>query len=107
MKSVNITIVSTLLLLLIANMIIDSLMILLYPTFEPIYSLNHASSLITYILEEDFPDQLSERYEEIEFRNFTRRIWLTPTIEMGITIMLSYMIIGLILAAIIFKRRQL
>jgi ABC-type transport system involved in multi-copper enzyme maturation permease subunit len=107
MNNVNMTIVSTLLLLLIANMIVDSLVILLYPEFEPIYSLNHASDLISYILVEDFPTKTADRYEEVEFRNFKRRIWLTPTIEMGITIFLVYTIVCIVVAALIFKRRQL
>jgi len=107
MQNVNMTIVSTIMILLIANMIIDSLVILLYPEFEPIYSLNHASDLISYILVEDFPTKLEDRYEEVEFRNFTRRRWLTPTIVGGITIFLVYTIICLVVAAIIFKRRQL
>ena len=107
MTNVNMTIVSSLLLLLIANMIVDSLVILLYHEFEPIYSLNHASQLISYILVEDFPTKTADRYEDMEFRNFTRRRWLTPTVEMGITIFLAYTIICTITAALIFKRRQL
>ena len=107
MKSVNMTIVTTIMLLLIANMIVDSLVILLYPEFEPIYSLNHNSGLISYILVEDFPTKLEDRYEDLEFRNFRRRIWLTPTIEGAITVFLLYTIVCLIVAAIIFKRRQL
>ena len=107
MENVNMTIVSTLLLLLIANMVIDSLVILMYPEFEPIYSLNHASNLISYILVEDFPTQTVDRYEEMEFRSFTRRFWLTPTIEMGITIFLTYTIVCTVVAAFLFKRRQL
>ncbi len=107
MKSVSMTIVSTIMLLLIANMIIDSLVLLLYPEFEPIYSLNHNSGLISYILVEDFPTKLEDRYEDLEFRNFRRRIWLTPTIEGAITVFLLYTIVCLIVAAIIFKRRQL
>jgi ABC-type transport system involved in multi-copper enzyme maturation permease subunit len=107
MKSVSMTIVSALMILLIANMIIDSLVMLLYPEFEPIYSLNHASELISYILVKDFPTKTEDRFEEVEFRGFTRRFWLTPTIEMGITIFLLYAIISLVVAVIIFKRRQL
>ncbi len=107
MKNVSITMVSALLLLLIANMIIDSLIMLLYPEFEPIYSLNHSSELISYILEKDFPTATEDRYEEMEFRGSTRRRWLTPSIEMGITIMLLYTIICVVVAAITFKRRQL
>ena len=107
MNNVNMTIVSTLLLLLIANNVIDSLVILLYPEFEPIYSLSHASDLISYILVEDFPTKTVDRYEDNEFRGFTRRRWLTPTIEMGITIFLTYTIICITVAALIFKRRQI
>ncbi len=107
MKNVNMTIVTTIMILLIANMIIDSLVILLYPEFEPIYSLNHASNLIRYILVEDFPINLEDRYEEVEFRGFTRRVWLTPTIQMGITILLVYTIICVATATMVFKRRQL
>ncbi len=107
MKNVNMTIVSTIMILLIANMIVDSLIILLYPDFEPIYSLNHASQLISYIMVKDFPTAIEDRYEEFEFRGFSRRDWLTPTIEMGISIMLLYTIICVVIAAIIFKRRQL
>ena len=107
MKSVNMTIVTTIMLLLIANMIIDSLVILLYPEFEPVYSLNHNSQLISYILVEDFPTKLEDRYEDLEFRNFHRRIWLTPSIEGAITTFLLYTVISLVVAAFIFKRRQL
>jgi len=107
MKNVNMTIVTTIMILLIANMMIDSLVMLLYPEFEPIYSLNHASDLINYILVEDFPTKLEDRYEENEFRGYTRRRWLTPTIQMGITIMLLYTIVCVTIAAIVFKRRQL
>jgi ABC-type transport system involved in multi-copper enzyme maturation permease subunit len=107
LKSVNMTIVTALMILLIGNMIADSLVMLLVPDFEPIYSLNHASDLISYILVKDFPTTTADRYEEVKFRGFTRRIWLTPTIEMGITIFLLYTVICLTVAAIIFKRRQL
>ncbi|MFX1339322.1 MAG: hypothetical protein ACFFDK_11990 [Promethearchaeota archaeon] len=107
MKSVNITIVTSIMLLLIANMIIDNLVVLLYPDFEPIYSLNHNSQLISYILVDNFPTKLQDRYEEIQFRSFKRRIWLTPTIEGAITMFLLYTIVCLAASAIIFKRRQL
>ena len=107
MNNVNMTIVSALLLLLIANNVIDSLVVLLYPEFEPIYSLSHASDLISYILVEDFPTKTVDRYEDVERRGFTRRRWLTPTIEMGITIFLAYAIVCITVAVLIFKRRQI
>ena len=107
MSSVNMTIVSCLLLLLIANSVVESILTLYYPEFEPIYSLNHAERLISYILVEDFPTKTVDRYEDVEFRGYHRRRWLTPTIEMGITIFLTYTIICITIAALIFKRRQI
>ena len=107
MKNVNMTIVSTLLLLLIAVNVVESILTLYYPEFEPIYSLSHGNRLTSYILVDDFPTIKADRYEDIEFRGFTRRIWFTPTIEIGITIFLTYTIICITVAALIFKRRQL
>ena len=107
MKNVSMSIVSTIMLLLIANILVDWLITLLCPDFEPIYSLDHAAKLISYILEKDFPTKVVDRYEKVGIRGFNRIIWLTPTIETGITILLLYTIICMVVAAIIFKRRQL
>ncbi|MBD3342092.1 MAG: hypothetical protein GF353_23530 [Candidatus Lokiarchaeota archaeon] len=117
MKNINITIISTVLILLVANMIIDQLIVLWLPEFEPVYSLNHMSKLISYIFESDFPTSLEDRYEEQTISvgahgpgaagEFTARIWLTPSIIGGITIALSYVCIFLTSALIVFKRRQL
>ena len=107
MKNVNMSIVSAIMLLLIANIMVDWLIVLLFPNFEPIYSLDHAAKLISYILEKDFPTEIGDRYEKFERRGFSQIVWLTPTIETGITILLSYTIICLVASAIIFKRRQL
>jgi len=107
MKNVSMSIVSTIMLLLIANILVDWLLTLLYPNFEPIYSLDHASKLISYVLEKDFPTETVDRYEQVEIRGFNRRIWLTPTIETGITVLILYTTVSIIVASIIFKRRQL
>jgi ABC-type transport system involved in multi-copper enzyme maturation permease subunit len=110
-RSVNMTIVATIMIILVANMMIDNLVILLFPEFEPVYSLAHNFKLVSYILEEDFPTALEDRYiEGGEARGpvqFEIRTWLTPTIEGAITVFLSYTIICFALAAIIFKRKQL
>ena len=111
MKNVNMAVVSTIMILLIVNVMIDSLIILLYPEFEPIYSLNHAFKLVSYILVEDFPTKLEDRYiERVAMRGgqeVTTVIWLTPEIGIGITVLLLYSVICLVLAALIFKRKQL
>jgi ABC-type transport system involved in multi-copper enzyme maturation permease subunit len=112
MKNVSMSIVATLMILLMANMMIDSLVVLLYPDFEPVYSLNHNFKLVSYIMESDFPTKLGDRYidapsEHGPTEGFEVRQWLTPTIEMGITIFLLYTVICLVVASLIFKRKQL
>ncbi|TKJ24313.1 MAG: hypothetical protein CEE43_01105 [Promethearchaeota archaeon Loki_b32] len=115
MKSVNLTIISTLILLLIGFNIADQIVTLIFADkFEPLYSLAYLGSLITGILQYPFPDP---RYVEISFSgegggfgpagHFTFGQWLTPTVEMGITLLLINIIVFFILAAILFKRRQL
>ena len=112
MKNVNMAIVATIMILFIVNMMIDNLIVLVYPEFEPVYSLNHNFKLVSYILEEDFPTILKDRYIDAPSRHgvaagFEVRQWLTPTIEGAITVFLLYTIICLVTAAIIFKRKQL
>lgn len=104
MRSVNVTIVSTIMILFIGFNISQSFLMMLAPEIEPIYSLSYISTLITSILLIEFPDP---NYSEISFQNFTFRTWLTPTIEMGLLVLFLYITIGFILAAYLFKRRQL
>jgi len=113
MKSVNLTIISTLLILLIAFNIADQIVTLVFAeNFEPLYSLAHLGKLITGILENPFPDP---RYAELPFgggfggphTEFTLGQWITPSIETGITLLLVFIVAFFILAALLFKRRQL
>jgi len=112
MKNVNITIVATIMILLMVYRMTDSLVVLLYPEFEPVYSFNHNFKLVSYILEEDFPTTREDRYEIVPSRfsfmgDFEVREWLTPSIEMGITVFLLYTVICLMVASLIFKHKQL
>ncbi len=107
MKNVNMTIISTILILLLVFQIVDNLVVLYNPEFEPLYSLNYAKELIQSVLWEDFPETRSERYVDRESRSFRRRSWLTPPIGVGIFVMLLYLIICLTSAIIIFQRKQL
>ncbi|TFF94775.1 MAG: hypothetical protein EU544_04060 [Promethearchaeota archaeon] len=106
-KNVSMTIVSCILILLIGFSIADQIVVLNNPDIEPLYSYDFLSRLIVYVLEQDFPSTVSERYEDMEFENFIIRIWITPSIEMGITIMTIYSVLFLGLAMIIFTRKQL
>lgn len=104
LKSVNMTIVATILILLIGFDIVSSLTTLANPDLEPIYSLTYLSTLITSVLNEVFPEI---RYTEITQEDFTFRIWLTPTIGIGIIVLAIYTVSCLILAALLFKRKQI
>ena len=105
LKSVNMTIIASILILLIGFNVASSLVTLANPDFEPFYSLTYASNLIIYVF--DFPDP---RY--IEFTppgpdGFTFRTWITPTIGTGIIMLSIYTIACFIFAALLFKRKQL
>ncbi|MFW9828523.1 MAG: hypothetical protein ACFFEY_13110 [Candidatus Thorarchaeota archaeon] len=114
MRSVNLTIISTLIILLIGFNIADQIVTLIFAdNFEPLYSLAYLGSLITGILEFPFPDP---RYSEFSFSgmgpggiggDFTFGQWITPSIEVGITLLLVFIVVYFALAAYLFKRRQL
>lgn len=116
MKSVNLTIISTLVLLLIGFNISDQLITFIFAgDVEPLYSLAYLGSLITGVLNYPFPDP---RYVEISFSgggggfgppagDFHFGQWITPPVPVGITLLLINIIVFFLLAAILFKRRQL
>jgi ABC-type transport system involved in multi-copper enzyme maturation permease subunit len=114
MRSVNLTIISTVILLLIGFNIADQIVTLIFAdSFEPLYSLAYLGTLITGILEFPFPDP---RYSEFSFSgmgpggmggDFTFGQWVTPSVGMGITLLLVFIVIYFLLAAYLFKRRQL
>jgi ABC-type transport system involved in multi-copper enzyme maturation permease subunit len=114
MRSVNLTIISTLVLLLIGFNIADQLVTIIFAdAFEPLYSLAYLGSLISEILSNPFPNP---RFVEFSFSgggrfgpggDFTFGQWVTPTVGMGITLLLINIVVFFILAALLFKRRQL
>ena len=117
MRSINITIISTLILLLIGFNIADQIVTLVFgDAFEPLYSITYLGNLITGILSNPFPNP---RYVEISFSggggggfgppggHFTFGQWITPAIGIGITLLIVYMVAFFIFAALLFKRRQL
>ena len=109
MKSVNITIITTILLFLIVFSLVEQIIVLISVDFEPIYSLNYISNLITEIMRINFPKTVEDRYTEFSIprSGVSFRMWNTPSIEMGITVLLLYTVICFTLSSIIFKRKQL
>ncbi|MFW9875122.1 MAG: hypothetical protein ACFFG0_18610 [Candidatus Thorarchaeota archaeon] len=115
LKSVNITIILSLVVLLIIFNIVDQIITLIFTdAFEPLYSLPYLGSLITGILQFPFPNP---RYVEFSFSgemgpfggggNFTFGQWVTPSVIMGIGLLVVFIVIFFVLAALLFKRRQL
>ena len=112
MKSVNLTIISTLIILLIGFNIADTIVTLVFAdSFEPLYSIAYLGNLITSILQNPFPDP---RFAEVGMPGpggmgggFHFYQWITPSIEMGIILLLVYIVAFFLLAAVLFKRRQL
>jgi ABC-type transport system involved in multi-copper enzyme maturation permease subunit len=114
MKNINLTIIVTLIILFMGFNIADSIITLVFrDTFEPLYSLSYLGNLITSILQNPFPNP---RYTEFSFGGtgpgglggrFVIGTWITPSIEAGITMFIVYIVAFFILAAYLFKRRQL
>ncbi|MFO8018874.1 MAG: hypothetical protein R6U96_09575 [Promethearchaeia archaeon] len=107
LKTSLMTTVATILILLIGFSIVDSIVTLALPDFEPLYSLEFVSRLITGVITKDFPDSKSGRYTDFEVQGFKFRQWLHPSIEGGIIVLLLYMAASFLLAAYLFKKRQL
>lgn len=114
MKNVNITIILSLVVLLMGFNIADQIITLIFAdAFEPLYSLAYLGNLISSVLQNPFPDP---RYVEFSFGGmgpmgmggeFTFGSWVTPSIFMGTTLLLVYIVACFVLAAFLFKRRQL
>ena len=113
MKSETVTIIISLIILLIGLNIADQIITLVFrDAFEPLYSLSYLGNIITSILDFPFPDP---RYSEFSFSgmgpfgggSFVIGTWITPSIEMAIILLLVYIIASFVLAALLFKRRQL
>ncbi|KKM82619.1 hypothetical protein LCGC14_1317720 [marine sediment metagenome] len=110
LKSVNATIVITFILLLFGFLLIDQVVALIFAEkVEPLYSLAHLGNLIVAILQDPFPNP---RYTAYPFDPTNPDAgsmvsWITPSIGMGITMMLLIFVLFFTLAALLFKRRQL
>ena len=110
MKNVNITIIITMVILLMGFNLADQIVNLIFDdSFEPLYSLAHLGKLINSVLLNPFP---VIRYDEDPFgmggmMGGSFGAWITPSIFMGIALLLVYIIVCFVLAAILFKRRQL
>ena len=110
LKSVNGTIIITFILLLLGFLMIDQIIALIFAEkFEPLYSLAFLGNLIVNILADPFPNP---RYVKVPFDPMDPDAgsmvqWLTPSIGVGITMLILFTVLFFTLAALLFKRRQL
>lgn len=110
LKSVNGTIIITFILLLLGFLMIDQIIALIFAEkFEPLYSLAFLGNLIVNILADPFPNP---RYVKVPFDPMNPDAgsmvqWLTPSIGVGITMLILFTVLFFTLAALLFKRRQL
>jgi ABC-2 type transport system permease protein len=114
MKNVNITIITTLVILLMGFNIADQIINLIFAdAFEPLYSIAYLGNLITSVLLNPFPNPRYGGFSPpgmpsgMMGGDFSFETWLTPSIFMGTTLLLVYIVACFLLAAILFKRRQL
>ena len=103
MPSAGSVIVIIIALLLFGFSIID---LFVSPTsIEPFYSLFYLSSIIIKIIYPEFSTM--ERYYEYLSGNITIRIWLFPSAEGALIVLILYAIVFFLLGYLLFKRRQL
>ncbi len=106
-KSKSATIIVSILLLLIAFRIVQSVIMFTGNGIEPVFMITYYENIITASL--DMPDP---RYEIVEFGDpeekgnpeFTR--WLTPSIAGALIGMILFSAVFLIAAYLFYKRRQ-
>ena len=106
LKSTTYTIVLTIIyLFVLQNILVTLITSISLGRIEPLYSFTYLGSLVTNILSDPFPDP---RYQEFIVEGVgTYRTWTTPSVGMGITMLLIYFAVFFILAALLFKRREL
>jgi ABC-type transport system involved in multi-copper enzyme maturation permease subunit len=102
-RNVNVTIISSIILLTLVLTIIDIIFMASSLKLEPLYSLVYPSQLIEYLIHKKFPDP---RYEEEDYGDYVSRHWLTPTIMTGTIVLLIYTIVCLFVALFIFHKKQ-
>ncbi len=107
LKNTTLSIVISITILLVGDRILSTLMSLVAPDFEPFYSLNYASNIIIYVFDNDFLLGEMVRFHERYRMGFEITVWITPSLEAGLAIMISYMVISLIPTFLFLKRRQL
>ncbi len=108
MPKVNFTIVMVVLIYLIGFPILEQVLTAINQEIEPVFSLFYVGNLINHIIPGGLP--IGQRWIWVYYAGDTLppvKVWLTPTINMGILIMSFYTILLLLFTLSTIKRKEL
>ncbi len=104
---VNLTTVTVILIFLIGFPILEQVTTAINQDIEPIFSLTYIGNLINYIIPGGLPGGI--RWNWVYYAGETLppvKLWLTPTIEMGILIMSLYIVLSFLFTFLALKRKE-
>lgn len=105
---VNLTTIIVILIFLIGFSILEQALTAINQEIEPIFSLNYVGNLINHVIPGGLPE--GKRWTWVYYAGDTLppvKVWLTPTIEVGILIMILYTIVSLLFTFLALKRKEL
>jgi hypothetical protein len=108
MPTVNFTTVTVVLIYLIGFPILEQVLTAINQEIEPIFSLNYIGNLINHTIPGGLP--VGQRWTWVYYAGDILppvKLWLTPTIEMGILIMSFYTTLLFLITLLAIKRKEL
>ncbi len=107
MPSVNFTTITVILLYLIGFPILEQVLTAINQEIEPIFSLFYVGNLINHTIPGGLP--IGKRWIWVYYAGDTLppiKVWLTPTIEVGILIMSFYTVLFFLFMLLAIKRKE-
>ncbi len=107
MPTVNYTTVTVVLINLIGFPILEQVLTAINQEIEPIFSLNYIGNLINHVIPGGLP--IGKRWIWVYYAGDTlppAKVWLTPTIEVGILIMSFYIALFFLFTLLAIKRKE-
>ncbi|MHA1107276.1 MAG: hypothetical protein ACTSPN_16405 [Promethearchaeota archaeon] len=104
---VNFTSVAVILIFLIGFPILEQVTTAINQDIEPILSLTYIGNLLNYVIPGGLP--FGRRWNWVYYAGDTLppvKLWLTPTIEMGILIMSLYIALSFLFTFLTLKRKE-
>jgi ABC-type transport system involved in multi-copper enzyme maturation permease subunit len=101
------TTVTVIVIFLIGFYIIEQITTAISQDIEPILSLNYIGNLLNYVIPGGLPP--GERWNWVYYGQGTlppKKIWFTPTIEMGLLVMGIYITLSFLFAFLILRRKE-